>query len=223
MPTQFASDLKFIVRDRGYSRGQEGYEQILGAALGLLINQGYRALSFRRIAEASGIKAGHISYYFPSKEALVRDLLDAVIGRYEDEFSDIVHEAEVPAETRLERMIIFILDDILTKKTTHLFMELWALSNHDNFVLERVQDLYTRAREPLIEIIAEINPALTGEERETLALFISASMEGMTVFAGYSKPFSDRMPMLEQLAIKSFIALVRNTLTGEMKAHTKSQ
>ncbi len=216
MPPQFVPDLKFPVRDGGYSRGQEGYELILRAALGLLIEHGYRALSFRRIAEASGMKVGHISYYFPSKEELVRDLLDAVIGSYQEEFDSIMHEQGITPEARLAEIITLILDDITTKKTTHVFIELWALSNHDKFVFDRVHELYARARQPLNDIIAEINPALSGMERETLALFISASLEGMTVFAGHEKPFRDRMPMLDRIAVKSFVALVRETRPGDM-------
>ena len=48
------------------------------------------------------------------------------------------------------------------------------------------------------------------QDREDLALFISASMEGMTVFAGHEKPFEPRMTALERIAIQSFIAIVRN-------------
>lgn len=216
MPAQFVPDLKFTIRNGGYSRGQEGYEQILRAALGLLIEHGYRALSFRRIAEASGMKVGNISYYFPSKEELVRDLLDAVINSYQEEFENIMHEPGITPEDRLAEIITLILEDITTKKTTHFFMELWALSNHDQFVFDRVHDLYVRARKPLDEIIAQVNPELSPVERETLALFISASLEGMTVFAGYQKPFRDRMPMIERMAVKSFVAMVRDTKPGEM-------
>ncbi len=216
MPPQFVPDLKFTIRNGGYSRGQEGYEQILRAALGLLIEHGYRALSFRRIAEASGMKVGNISYYFPSKEELVRDLLDAVINSYQEEFENIMHESGITPEQRLAEIITLILEDITTKKTTNFFMELWALSNHDQFVFDRVHDLYVRARKPLDEIISQVNPALSAVERETLALFISASLEGMTVFAGYQKPFRDRMPMIERLAVKSFVAMVRDTKPGEM-------
>ena len=43
-----------------------------------------------------------------------------------------------------------------------------------------------------------------------LALFISASMEGLTVFAGYEMPFADRLPAVEQIAIRSFIDIVRS-------------
>lgn len=64
MPPHFVPDLKFNARDGGYARGQEGYELILRAALDLMIEHGYKALSFRRIAESSGMKVGHISYYF---------------------------------------------------------------------------------------------------------------------------------------------------------------
>lgn len=216
MSPQFVPDLKFPVRDGGYSRGQEGYEQILRAALGLLIEHGYRALSFRRIAEASGLKVGHISYYFPSKEELVRDLLEAVIGSYQQEFDNIMHEPGITPEARLAEIITLILEDITTKKTTHLFIELWALSNHDRFVFDRVHEMYARARQPFNDIIAEINPALSDQERETLAVFISASLEGMTVFAGHEKPFRNRMPMLERLAVQSFVALVRDIRPGDM-------
>lgn len=216
MATQFVPDMKFILREGGYARGQEGYELILRAALNLLIEHGYRALSFRRIAEVSGLKVGHISYYFPTKEELVRALLDAVINSYQAEFDRLMHQPGFTPEKRLEDLIVLILDDITTKKTTHFFMELWALSNHDQFVFDRLHELYCRARQPLDDIIAELNPALSETERETLALFISASMEGMTVFAGYQKPFRSRMPMLERIAIKSFVRLVQAMKPGEM-------
>lgn len=216
MPPRFVPDLKFNARDGGYARGQEGYELILRAALDLMIEHGYKALSFRRIAEASGMKVGHISYYFPTKEELARVLFDAVISSYQTEFDKLVHEPGITPEQRLEDLIVLILADITTKKTTHFFMELWALSNHDPFVFDRVHELYCRARLPLNNIIAEINPALSETEREMLTLFISASMEGMTVFAGHEKPFRNRMPILERIAIQSFVRLVRDIKPGDM-------
>ena len=210
-------DLAIIQREGGYARGREGHAQILRAALGLLVDFGYRAMSMRRVAEACDMKLGNLTYYFPTKEDLVRELLDAVISSYEIEFEAIVHEAGVSAEDRLAEVCILILEDICTKKTTRVFPELWALSNHDPFVLERVHELYARARVALNEIIAEINPALPEHERETLALFISASMEGLTVFAGHDKPFRPQMPWLERIACKSFTHLVSTMKPGDIK------
>ena len=54
------------------------------------------------------------------------------------------------------------------------------------------------------------------DECEIVALFISASMEGMTIFAGYEKPFEKRMPELEYLAVLSFCNLVKTLKPGEL-------
>jgi hypothetical protein len=83
-------------------------------------------------------------------------------------------------------------------------------------VLERVQDLYVRARAPILGIVKEMRPDLSDAECEIVALFISASMEGMTIFAGYEKPFEKRMPELEYLAVLSFCNLVKTLKPGEL-------
>lgn len=208
-PLQVA-ELAFPPREGGYTKGHETREQILHAALGLLVEEGYRAMSMRRIAAACGMKLGNLTYHFPTREDLVRDLLDAVISSYEVGWDPIVHDPGLTPEQRVEQICVLILEDIRTKKTTRVFPELWALSNHDPFVLERVQDLYARARAPLVELIAEMRPDLSEPQRQAAALFISASMEGLTVFAGHDKPFEPMMPALEAVAVRAFTDLLHN-------------
>ena len=214
-------DLKITPREGGYARGQEGLEQILYAALNILVEQGSKALTLRRIASECGMKAGNLAYYFPSKEELLRELLNAIISSYEDAFEVIVHDPGASAEKRLEKLVVLILDDITTKKTSRVFPELWALSNYDPFVQERVTELYERARVGINELIAEINPALPADEREVVALFISATMEGMTIFAGYDKPWRAEMPAIERIAVKSFLHLIASLKPGEIGPLTK--
>lgn len=204
------ADLAFPPREGGYAKGHETREHILQASLNLLVEEGYQAMSMRRVAATCGMKLGNLTYHFASREDLIRGLLDAVIRAYEIEFAAIVHMPGTPPEERLAEICGLILEDIRTKKTTRVFPELWALSNHDPFVFERVQETYARARAPLVEIVGEMRPDLPEEQRHDLALFISASMEGMTMFAGYEKPFEGRMPAIETIAIRSFVDLVRN-------------
>lgn len=208
-PAVLTDDLIVPARTTGYVKGQETREAILRAALSILINEGWNAMSMRRVAAECGMKFGNLTYHYRTREDLVRELLDAVISAYEREFDTIVHRGDHTPEQRLEGYIRLVLDDIQSKKTTRFFPELWALSNQDRFVYDRMHDLYARARAPLREIIDDMRPDLAPEEREVLTLFISASMEGTTVFAGYDKPFSHRMPTIKRLAIKGFVDLVR--------------
>lgn len=218
MATIAVPQLKITPRPGGYARGQEGVAQILQAALTILVEHGAPALTLRRIAAECGMKAGHLAYYFKTKEELLRELLDAIVSGYEDAFAAIVHDPHESAERRFERLVTLILEDITTKRTTRLFPALWALANHDPFVQDRVEEMYARARVALDDLIAQINPALAAGERELVALFVSASMEGMTMFAGYDKPWRSRMAAIEHLAARSFLALIRSLRSGEIAA-----
>jgi AcrR family transcriptional regulator len=207
---KLVTDLLMPDREGGYAKGYETRELILRTALQLLIEEGYRAMSMRRIASACGMRLGNLTYHYPTREDLVRELLNAVISSYEVEFGAIVHAPGLAPEERLTRLCSLIIEDMGTKKTTRLFPELWALANHDGFVYERVHELYDRARAPIVEIVAEMRPDLPEAARFDLALFISSSMEGLTVFAGYRMPYAERLPAVEQIAIRSFIDIVRN-------------
>lgn len=214
------ADLTFPPREGGYVKGHETREQILEAALRLFVEEGYRAMTMRRVAAECGLKLGNLTYHFPTREDLVKELLEAVIRSYEIEFERIFHAPDATPEQRLSDICELILEDIQTKKTTRFFPELWALSSHDAFVYERVHELYARARAPLEDIVCEMRPDLPADKRSALALFISASMEGLTVFAGYDKPFYAAMPAVERIAIRAFVDLVRNIRADEIPATT---
>lgn len=203
-------DLKVSPRDGSNARGHEGLELILKAALSVLIQHGYKSLTMRRIASECGMKPGNISYYFKSKDELVRTLLDAIMSSYEDAFRAAMDQAGTDPEKRLENLIQLILEDITSKKTTHVFLELWALSNHDNFVKERLFELYARQYRYFEELIRELNPSISKEDEKLLSAFISAALEGMTVFAGHNKPWQSQMRRFEQMACQGFVYLVKN-------------
>jgi AcrR family transcriptional regulator len=191
-----------------YAPGQARVMQILNTALQILVEQGYHAVTLREIARRCEVRVGVVTYYYKTKEALVRDLFDAIIGSYEDVFNDILDNAELQPEQKLGAVIDVILDDITTQQTTNVFPELWALANHDAFVATIVDESYRRARRVLNRLIAEIRPDLPDDERETLALYISASLEGLTMFAGHGKPWRERMPWLKNIACHALLSAV---------------
>ena len=215
--------LKIRARQGDYARGMETVEQILRAALQVMVDEGYKAFTLRRIAAVCGMKVGNVTYYFPTKDLLVRELVQSVINIYDEVFESIRKDESRSAEDRLESVIRLILDDIQTKKTTHLFPELWALSNYNSFIADRVDEIYVRARRVLNQLIPDINPALSEDEREVVALFISASLEGTTMFAGYNKPWAHAMPMLENVAIKALVGMVRDIRPEDIRKITPDE
>ena len=204
----FAPHIEF--RPGAYAPGRKTVTQILEAALDILINEGSHELTLRRIATVCNLRIGNVTYHFATKNDLIRAVLDVVSAAYSEALHSLKFDAEIPAELRLEQLISFILKDIETKTTTNLFIELWALANHDPFVAECINDIYRRGRELFMDLIREINPELDAVGQEVVATFIQACTEGMTIFAGYKKPQARRMALIEAVSVKVLVDFVRN-------------
>ncbi|HEX7874321.1 MAG TPA: TetR/AcrR family transcriptional regulator [Sphingobium sp.] len=210
------------VRPGIYTRGTETVDSILKAALSVLIDEGAAAFTIRRIAAACGMKVGNVSYHFPRKEMLIQVLLDDIVDSYDAKLEVNVRQPALSAEERLRLVLTICLEDIRSKRTTHLFSELWALANHDDFVADRVRLFYEKVHEVIGEYVVELNPALSADQVHTVALFISACMEGTTPFLGYEKPWAAKMPAVIAISVNWFVQLAKTITPDEIAELTES-
>lgn len=197
-----------------YSRGSDTVDAILKAALHVLVDEGASAFTLRRIAAECGMKVGNVSRHFPRKEMLVQVLLDELLSPTVGEARVSLTNQGLPAEEALALVIGGAFDETKTKKMTHLFTELWAMANHNQFVAERVEMVNQYMHNLMASYVAELNPALSPEEVDIVTLFINTSIEGSTILAGYGKPWEAKMPQLKAFAVKSLINLAK-TITPE--------
>jgi TetR/AcrR family transcriptional regulator, transcriptional repressor for nem operon len=74
-------------------------EQILDHAITLIMVRGYNGFSYRDLSELVGVKTSSIHYYFPSKDDLVLEAVNA----YSKEVLDALHslDASLPADVKL--------------------------------------------------------------------------------------------------------------------------
>lgn len=205
-----------------YVRGTETVDAILKAAFAVLIDEGAAAFTIRRIAARCEMKVGNVSYHFPRKEMLIQVLLDELITFYGRLMEETVRKPGLAPEERLRLLIMLCLDDIRTKRTSHLFTELWALANHDTFVADRVHSFYQRVHNVIGEYVGELNPDLSPDEVHTIALYISASMEGSTPFLGFGKPWAHKMDAFTALAAKALVDLARTVTSSDIRALSRN-
>ena len=194
---------------------------ILNAAREVFMEAGYAALTMRKVAARAGISIGNLNYYYRTKEDLLRDLLEYVINDYLEEFARRRLIAGHSPEKQLLAVLTFWIEDLGTPETTVFFPELWALGNHDPHIAELVDDLYAKARQPLNELIPQINPTLTKKEAEQIALYMCAAMEGLTVFVGNGKSWSGQIKEIKQVTIRNFMELIKNTKGRRRQSNQK--
>ncbi|MEH6709889.1 MAG: TetR/AcrR family transcriptional regulator [Paraglaciecola polaris] len=190
-------------------RGKETILLILNSAKTILIEQGYSKLSMRKVAVGAEISVGNLQYYYPSKNDLLKDLLDHSIDEFMNEFERLRVGVNNDPELHLRSIINFIVLDLGNPTTTTFYPELWALANHDEYADKLMDQIYARVRLPLEDCITRINPKLSVEQVKKVALFISASMEGMTMFVGNGKVWNDSIKQMANIAIMSFLQMVK--------------
>lgn len=210
-----------LTRPGIYACGSDTVNAILQAALHVLIEEGASAFTLRRIAGECGLKLGNVSRHFPRKEMLVQVLLEELLKPSEGLVEQNIRKAGMSAEDALTLIIEGSLDEIKTKRMTHLFTELWAMANHNEFVADRVEALYDYLHKLIAEFVMQLNPKLDAKDAYAVSLFISASIEGSTLLAGFGKPWNSMMPQIKGLAVKSLINLVKTITPAELRALTR--
>lgn len=191
---------------RAISKGEKRILIILEAAEQLLIDSGYHSFSMRKVAKQAGISVGNLQYYFPTKDQLFESLLDRIIQKYIDQIANF--KPQPTPKEQFIKIIKWVIKDLKTEHTTILFPELWSIANHDSQISNILDSMYSKFRILIIDIIKNINPNLSDNQAHRLSIFITATIEGHTIFIGYKKPWTKEVENTIDLSIQSFLWLI---------------
>ena len=199
-------------------KGEKKVKEILRAAQTVLTEDGYQGFTMRKIASTAGIAIGNLHYYYRNKDDILHDLLDETIKVYETTFDHILNDDNKTDAEKFSEIITHIVLDLGTQKTTRFFPELWALANHDEYAAEGMAQLYQRARKYMRVLIHNLNPRLSEDQCRLVGLFVSASLEGQTMFVGYGKPWSGARELLAGFAATQLTEMVLNLQPDDFDA-----
>lgn len=88
------------------ARAQATVEAILAATKKVLVTDGYEAASTNRVAEVAGVSIGSLYQYFPSKEALLTELIQRHMSRMFEVMATTAQQGETSSIEEAARTII---------------------------------------------------------------------------------------------------------------------
>ena len=194
-----------------YAKGHATASRILQVARGVVIDAGISALTMRRIARELGMSPGNLSYYYASKNDLIEDMFDFVLADFIREFERLRETTAGSAEQQLRAVTEYVFDDLSREETTNFFPEMWVLALRDSWAAAQMERIYGIYRAVLIDILQDLRPDLDEQTIADLALTISATIEGHTVFIGHGRQHQARAPYVKKLIIEQLINLARTT------------
>jgi len=190
-----------------YANGQATAARIMQVAHRLVIEHGMGALSIRQIARELQMSPGNLSYYYASKQDLLADLLTHVLDKFMAAFERLREIQADSPEAQLRAVMEYVYDDLGLIETTNFFPELWVLALRDSWAADQMERIYGFCRSVLIDILRDLRPDLDEQTIADIALTISATIEGHTVFLGHGRKHQSRAPAVKKLIIEQLVNL----------------
>ncbi|CAA9230455.1 MAG: Transcriptional regulator, AcrR family [uncultured Arthrobacter sp.] len=177
-------------------RKSDARERILEASTALFQQRAYASIGVAEICSAAGVPKGSFYYFFPSKQALALEVINAHWIKQGAQWSGILTSSE-PALDRLRKLFLATAEVQTTalkgtgSVTGCLFGNLaLEVSAQDNPVRERLQQIFEEQIDLIEAAVREGAAAgeFAGVDPRGTAKSIVAQIEGMVLFA---KLFND--------------------------------
>jgi AcrR family transcriptional regulator len=159
---------------------REAVDALLDAAERLLIQQGYAAITTRKLAEEAGVNHGLVHYYFGSMEELMVQVLERFTARL-IERQRSMYASDRPFLEKWRAAWSYQEED-LSSGYSKIWLELQALAWNRPELRARIQQVNEEWRRVLTDAFA---PALSGYGFEALSLDAAVALV-MTMAQGYA-------------------------------------
>ena len=164
-------------------------EQIMSAALSVVVDKGYDQSRMDDIVEKSQLSKGAIYWYYKSKEEVYLSLVDYWFLQYSSGVVDTLQQQE-SASDQLKALFDFFIGQFDKNPATFkLLVEFWRLAGLNPDFNAKLQQIYSDFLEYIIEIIkvGVANGEFKNVEPRITALSILINIEGINWFTLFDK------------------------------------
>ncbi len=133
--------------------GDERREEIKEGILDIIFSEGMHKLSTRYLAQKVGVSEGALFRHYPSKKAMIEDILEDVNAQMVSGLKNIAESDKSPV-LRLEEYITFTLNYLLHKKGITLLMFTEASYKNDEGLKQTLNSIYKSQKKYFAKIVS---------------------------------------------------------------------
>jgi len=164
-------------------------EQIMSAALSVVVTKGYDQSRMDDIVEKSQLSKGAIYWYYKSKEEVYLSLVDYWFTQYSSGVVEMLQKQEL-ASDKLKALFDFFIEQFKKNPSAFkLLVEFWRLAGLNPGFNAKLQQVYSDFLDYIIEIIklGISNREFKNVEPRITALSILINIEGINWFTLFDK------------------------------------
>lgn len=158
----------------------------------VLLAEGYGDFSVRKVAKSAAVGVGHLQHYFPTKQALLEAMIDALSATLWQHYAQHIATVQNPLD-RLLACAVFVLDDGKRFDRARLLREYTVMAQHEPKVAMALAAYFSRSRTTVTEILQQLHPGLFPELAAARAAEIVSLLSSAFLFT-QSVDESGRLP-----------------------------
>ncbi|MCS0585453.1 TetR/AcrR family transcriptional regulator [Massilia pinisoli] len=202
-----------VARRRLRPQGMRTRDAIVRTARALLLECGGLEFTLRAIAQRAGITVSNLQYYFPTRLAVLRAVLEPVIDGYMRDLRGTVDGGAAPRAT-LDALVVRALHDARDLENAALWCHFLALVAIDDPSAPLLDEWHGALSHEMAVLVGAVNPAFSYPESLEIAILIIAIVDGVTVRTGTGMRACASPDALDA----SFLAAVDGLLRGTLRA-----
>lgn len=134
----------------------------------------------RNVAVEAGLSLSNVQYYFPTKEELVRGLMDNITEFYTQEAKTIYGSDDETPMNRFLAMMDYLVDMVKDPQQRFFWIQLWAFVGAlDPNKNKYLSEMYLTDVTNIKKVVQDINPLLTKGVVQQRSTMIASMIEGM--------------------------------------------
>lgn len=166
-------------RNNMRARGQRTRNEIIAAARKLLLESGSLEFTLREVAVRAGISISNLQYYFPTRLAVLRAVVEPVIEAYMTLLQRALESRATP-RTAMEALAQQALVDARDKEKTVLWWHLASVSSIDEECSRMFDDWYEAVTRGIADLIHANSPDCKMADCLHRATLIVAMADGLS-------------------------------------------
>ena len=189
-------------------KGAERIAEIIKAGSSLLLEDGFPALTKRRIAKKLGISHGNVSYYFANRESLWNAVIEFELGEYYLRLGRLDPNPDDP-QSRFDEFVVRWIDEYSDRVIRVFFSHIIAFAEIDPTVAKIRDEIYESFFERTIEVAKRLELGVDDKVLEQRVLEVMVVLEGLHVVSAFRPALIERNYEFKQRLLRRVNAIIR--------------
>ena len=189
-------------------KGAERIADIVKAGAGLLLEEGFSALTKRRIAKQLGISHGNVGYYFPTRESLWHAVIDFELKEYYQRLGDISADVDDP-QARFDEFVVRWIDEYNDRVIRVFFSHVIAFAEIDAAVAGIRDEIYESFFDRTMIMARALELDVEEEELEQRVLEAMVVLEGLHAVSAFRPAVIEQNYEFKRRLLQRVNAIIR--------------